>query len=214
VSKIYLEVPGQVAAGYGDSESFPPAFTKVLLMFRWIRISTLLLLCATVASMTGCLIHYHYAAKIIEIRVRNRNDSVRVWSAIEAVVKASGYRLSSGSENSIETRSYFRPLRFFTLGRTIDVAFDGRSSVFRIKKIRVGQTKGASSWDIDPHVADLREKLAAALPGMIVTIVTIEAEGQADLVPLGDYSRKSAEGVTHQILTNCFIDNPKAWLDL
>ena len=145
-----------------------------------------MLLGATV-SMTGCLIHYHYDAKTIEIRVRKRDDSVRVWSAIETVVKPLGYRLSSSSEIPVETRSYFHPPGFFSQPSIISVAFDEKSNVFRIKKIRLGPTKGASTWDIDSRVGDLREKLAAALPGMTVTIVTIKAEGQADLFPLGDY---------------------------
>jgi hypothetical protein len=57
-------------------------------------------------------------------------------------------------------------------------------------RIRVGQTKGAgaSSWDIDPHITELRDKLAEMLPGLTLTIVAIRAEGQADLFPLGDYT--------------------------
>jgi hypothetical protein len=117
--------------------------------------------------------------------VRKLDDSVRVWSAIETVVKPLGYSLSSSSGFSVDSRSYFRPLRFFSPPSTINVAFDEDSNAFRIKKIRVGSTKGASSWDIDSHVEDLREKLAAALPGLIVTVVTIKAEGQADLFPMG-----------------------------
>jgi hypothetical protein len=52
-----------------------------------------------------------------------------------------------------------------------------------VKKIRVGQVKNTSSWDVDSRVQALRDKLAEALPELTVTIVTIQAEGQADLFP-------------------------------
>jgi hypothetical protein len=156
---------------------------------NWIHTCRLLLLSLAVASITGCLIHYQYDAKIIEIRARKADDKTRIWSAIDSVVSLMDYDLSSHSGTAGETRSYFRPLRYFSRPSSIKVAFDETSNMFRITKIRVGSTKGTSSWDIDSHVEDLRDKLAAALPGLSVTIVTIKAEGQADLFPLGDYCR-------------------------
>jgi hypothetical protein len=63
------------------------------------------------------------------------------------------------------------------------IVFD--SNVLRLRKIAVGQTKGTSSWDIDSRVQTLRDKLAEALPELTITIITIPAEGQTDLFPLG-----------------------------
>jgi hypothetical protein len=137
---------------------------------------------------------YFVCAKIIEVRLHRGDDPENVWSAIDTAVKSMRYGLSSIPSPASETRSYFRPLRFFSSASTIVVQFDKKLDLFRLKKVRVGQTKGASSWDIDSHIAELRDKLAEMLPGLTLTIVTIRAEGQADLFPIGDYTlfRKSA----------------------
>jgi hypothetical protein len=82
-----------------------------------------------------------------------------------------------------ESHTYSRPLRFFSPPSIIDVDFDEKSHVLWVKKIRVGQVKNTSSWDVDSRVQALRDKLAEALPELTVTIVTIQAEGQADLFP-------------------------------
>jgi hypothetical protein len=134
--------------------------------------------------MTGCVIHYQYQAKIIEIRLRKSDDRAEVWNRIGTVIEGSGYNLSSSSEISIDRRSYSRPLRFLSPPSTIRVESDEKSNVLRVTKIRVGQTKGVSSWDIDSRVNELRDKLAEALPGLAIKIVTIRAEGQTDLFPL------------------------------
>jgi hypothetical protein len=159
-----------------------------------IRVQSFLLLCLAAAPLTGCLIHYQYNAKIIEVRLHRGDDPANVWSAIDTAVASMGYGLSSIPGPASETRSSFRPLRFFSPASTIVVQFDKKLDLFRVKKVCVEQTKGASSWDLDSHIAELRDKLAEMLPGLTLTIVTIRAEGQADLFPLGDYTpfRKSA----------------------
>ena len=105
-----------------------------------------------------------------------------------------GYGLSSNPGPTSETRSYFRPLRFSSPAGAIVVQFDKKLDLFRVKKVRAGQTKGASSWDLDSHITEVRDKLAEMLPGLTLTIVTIRAEGQADLFPIGDHTlfQKSA----------------------
>ncbi|MFY9985133.1 MAG: SDR family NAD(P)-dependent oxidoreductase [Chthoniobacterales bacterium] len=92
------------------------------------------------------------------------------------------------SEISIDRRSYSRPLRFLSPPSIIRVESDEKSNVLRVTKIRVGQTKGVSSWDIDSRVNELRDKLAEALPGLAIKIVTMRAEGQTDLFRLGCYT--------------------------
>ena len=138
--------------------------------------------------MSGCLVHYQYQAKIIEVRLRRGSDQIKVWTAIDTVAKSLGYHLSSGSETGGESRTYARSLHFFSPASTINVEFNKTSNLFRLTKKRVGQTKGDSSWDIDSRVTELRDRLAEALPGFAIMIVTIKAEGQADLFPLGDYT--------------------------
>ncbi|MBV8277940.1 MAG: hypothetical protein JO170_22125 [Verrucomicrobia bacterium] len=140
----------------------------------------------TVATFAGCVIHYQYQAKIIEIRLPQRDHRVTVWRRIDRVVESLGYSLSGASALPPESHTYSRPLRFFSPPSRISVVFDQKSNVLWVKKIAVGQTKGVSSWDVDSRVQPLRDKLAEALPETTVSIVTIQAEGQADLFPLGD----------------------------
>ena len=150
------------------------------------RTARLLFLSLSVASATlaGCAIRYHYQAKIIEIRLRKSDDLTKVWSRITAVVEAQGYRLDpSLLQSSMMSRTFSRPLRFFSPPSIIDVDLDEKSNVLYLKKIRVGQAKSTSSWDVDSKVQALRDKLAEVLPGTTITIVTIQQEGQTDLFP-------------------------------
>jgi len=87
------------------------------------------------------------------------------------------------SEIPPESHSYSRPLRFLSPPSMTNVEFDETSNMLRLKKIRVGQVKNTSSWDIDSGVLALRDKLAEALPELTVSIVTIREVGQADLFP-------------------------------
>jgi hypothetical protein len=147
------------------------------------RTPRLLLLSIAIATLAGCVIHYHYQAKIIEIRLLRQDHRVDVWSRIDRVVESLGYRLTMVAEIPSESRTYSRPLRFFSPPSMIQVDFDEKSHVLRVKKIRVGQVKNTSSWDVDSRVQALRDKLAEALPELTVTMVTVQAEGQADLFP-------------------------------
>jgi hypothetical protein len=134
--------------------------------------------------MSSCVIHYQYQAKIVEIRLRKSDDLTKVWSRITAVVEALGYRSDPFLlESSMMSRRFSRPLRFFSPPSIIDVDLDEKSNLLYLKKIRVGHAKNTSSWDTDSRVQALRDKLAEALPELTVTIVTIQAEGQADLFP-------------------------------
>ena len=60
---------------------------------------------------------------------------------------------------------------------------DEKSNVLSFMKIRVDQVKNTSSSDVDSRVNELRGKLAEALPGTTVSIVTVQEEGQTDLFP-------------------------------
>jgi hypothetical protein len=95
-----------------------------------------------VATMSGCVIHYQYQAKIIEIRFRKSDDLTKIWSRITTVVEALGYHSDpSLLETSLMSRRFSRPLRFFSSPSIIDVDLDEKSNVLYLKKIRVGRVK-------------------------------------------------------------------------
>jgi hypothetical protein len=127
------------------------------------RTTRLLFLSVTIATLAGCAIHYHYQAKIIEIRLRKSEDLANVWSRITAVVEAQGYRSDSSLlESSMMSRRFSRPLRFFSPPSTIHVDLYEKSNVLYLKKIRVGQIKSGSSWDLDSGVNALRDKISCS----------------------------------------------------
>jgi hypothetical protein len=59
------------------------------------RTPRLLLLSIAIASPAGCVIHYHYQAKIIEIQLLRQDHRVDVWSRIDRAVESLGYRLTT-----------------------------------------------------------------------------------------------------------------------
>jgi hypothetical protein len=88
---------------------------------------------AAVATMSGCVIHYQYQAKIVEIRLQKGDDLTKVWSRITAVVEALDPSLL---ESSMMSRRFSRPLRFFSPPSIIDVDLDEKSNLPYLKKIR------------------------------------------------------------------------------
>jgi hypothetical protein len=96
------------------------------------RTPRLLLLSIAIATLAGCVIHYHYQAKIIEIRLLRQDHRVDVWSRIDRVVESLGYRLTMVAEIPSESHTYSRPPRFFSPPSIIDVDFDEKSHVLRV----------------------------------------------------------------------------------
>ena len=126
--------------------------------------------------LSGCLIHYHYQSKVIEVQLRGKDDPTKVWFAIDNVVKALDYELHNepNSPHLDIARAYVRPR--FGDNSAIHVEFDKTSRVFRIKKVRTWLGSNPSTVDIDSRLEGLRTLLAQALPGTTVVIVTVREE--------------------------------------
>jgi hypothetical protein len=64
------------------------------------RASLLALLLFGICSfLSGCLIHYHYQANVIEIQLRPSDDPRKIWSAIDDVAEGLGYEAKAGESS-------------------------------------------------------------------------------------------------------------------